>query len=215
LLSGLDAELEDWSAVQPAVSALAPAFAYDRAGVGRSGPAAGPRPSSVVADELRETLRVAGLRPPYVLVAHSFAGFHARVFAHRFPRDVAGMVLVDATPEQLLAMIPREEDEGIAAGLRFPGAAAEIRATGATLGEVSAARFPAIPLAVITNMRPESSEEWAGLRGLLYEMHDEWARQVATSVHLTTMAGHDVPRAAPDEVQSAVQWVLERSRRGR
>jgi pimeloyl-ACP methyl ester carboxylesterase len=214
-LSGLDAEFEDWAAVQPAVAALAPAFAYDRAGVGRSGPVAGPRPSSAVADELREALRVAGLRPPYVLVAHSFAGFHARVFAHRFPRDVAGMVLVDATPEQILVQIPREEDDAIAATMRFPGAAAEIRATGATLAEVLGAPFPAVPLAVITNMRPESPEEPAGVRDLLYLLHDEWARQVATGVHLTTMAGHEVPRAAPQEVADAVAWVLARARRGR
>jgi hypothetical protein len=57
-LSGLDAELTDWAAVQPRVATLgARAFAYDRAGVGRSGPHSGARPSSVVADELRS-------RPP-------------------------------------------------------------------------------------------------------------------------------------------------------
>jgi hypothetical protein len=99
--------------------------------------------------------------------------------------------------------------------MRFPGAAAEIRATGATLAEVLGAPFPAVPLAVITNMRPESPEEPAGVRDLLYLLHDEWARQVATGVHLTTMAGHEVPRAAPQEVADAVAWVLARARRGR
>ena len=34
----------------------------------------------------------------YILVAHSLGGWHARVFAHLYPQDVAGMILVDTTP---------------------------------------------------------------------------------------------------------------------
>jgi pimeloyl-ACP methyl ester carboxylesterase len=137
-LAGLDAELTDWNAVQPAVAMLgARAFAYDRAGVGRSGPHTGARPSSVVADELRAALAVAGLRPPYVLVAHSVAGFHARVFAHRFPRDVAGLVLVDASLEEKFAQLEPWVDEDIARSVRFPGAAAEVLARPQTLAECS------------------------------------------------------------------------------
>jgi pimeloyl-ACP methyl ester carboxylesterase len=213
-LSGLDAALEDWAAVQPAVAALAPAFAYDRAGVGRSGPATGPRPSSVVADELREALRVAGLRPPYVLVAHSYAGFHARVFAHRFPRDVAGLVLVEASQEAMFAGLPPWFDEFVAGTLRFPGAASEALARPQTIAEVFAAPFPDVPLAVITNLRPEG-DETPELRREVYRLNDLWLQQVRTGVHLTTRAGHQVPLAAPQEVVSAVRWVLERSRTGR
>jgi pimeloyl-ACP methyl ester carboxylesterase len=215
LLSGLDAELTDWDVVQPAVAALgARAFAYDRAGVGRSGPHTGARPSSVVADELHAALDAAGLRPPYVLVAHSVAGFHARVFAHRFARDVAGLVLVDASLEERFAYLTPEMDEEIAGGVRFPGAAAEVRARPQTLREVFAAPFPDVPLAVITNLRPEAGETPA-IKAEEFRQRDAWTRQVRTSVHLTTEAGHQVPLAAPGEVVGAVRWVLERARRGR
>ena len=34
----------------------------------------------------------AGVAPPYVLVAHSYGGLIARVFADRYPSEVAGFV---------------------------------------------------------------------------------------------------------------------------
>jgi pimeloyl-ACP methyl ester carboxylesterase len=214
-LSGLDAELTDWAAVQPRVATLgARAFAYDRAGVGRSGPHSGARPSSVVADELHSALAAAGLRPPYVLVAHSIGGFHARVFAHRFPSDVAGLVLVDASLEQKFANLQPWMDEVIAGFQRFPGAAAEALARPQTLDEVSAAPFPDVPLAVISNLQPEGEEAPAD-KAEDYQQREAWVRQVRTAVHLTTTAGHYVPLAAPGEVVDAVRWVLERARAGR
>jgi pimeloyl-ACP methyl ester carboxylesterase len=56
------------------------------------------------AHELRVLLERAGVRGPYVLVGHSFGGLIARVFAERYARDVAGMVLVDATSEDTTLM---------------------------------------------------------------------------------------------------------------
>ncbi len=37
------------------------------------------------------------LREPYVLVGHSFGGLYMQLFARRYPEEVAGLVLVDAT----------------------------------------------------------------------------------------------------------------------
>jgi pimeloyl-ACP methyl ester carboxylesterase len=52
-----------------------------------------------MADELRQGLAAAGIDPPYVLVGHSLGGVIARRFASRYPRDVAGMVLIDSSHE--------------------------------------------------------------------------------------------------------------------
>jgi pimeloyl-ACP methyl ester carboxylesterase len=49
--------------------------------------------------ELHLLLEKTGMRPPYVLVGHSYGGLLARVFAEQYPTEVAGMVLVDATHE--------------------------------------------------------------------------------------------------------------------
>lgn len=37
--------------------------------------------------------------PPYVLVGHSYGGLLVRVFAHRYPAEIAGLVLVDPATE--------------------------------------------------------------------------------------------------------------------
>jgi len=64
---------------------------YQRGGIGKSEPAPPPRDSKHVASELHTALRNAGVAPPYILVGASLGGIHARVFAHMYPADVAGL----------------------------------------------------------------------------------------------------------------------------
>ena len=58
-----------------------------------------PRTMVQEAYELHLLLDRGGEPGPYVLVGHSFAGLTMRIFAQRYPADVAGLVLVDATSE--------------------------------------------------------------------------------------------------------------------
>jgi pimeloyl-ACP methyl ester carboxylesterase len=94
----------DWGLVQPGVSRFARACSYDRAGLAWSDP--GPTPRTMLQDayELHALLRAAGVKPPYVLVGHSIGGLIARVYAEQYPREVAGMVLVDPTHEDTTLM---------------------------------------------------------------------------------------------------------------
>jgi pimeloyl-ACP methyl ester carboxylesterase len=90
-----------WVLVQPKVAAFARACWYDRAGVGWSDPPLEPRSSTTIANDLHELLKRAGVPSPYVLVGQSIGGEYARIFTARYPRDVAGLVLVDAShPDQ-------------------------------------------------------------------------------------------------------------------
>lgn len=75
---------------------------YNRAGYGRSEPGPLPRDSGREADELRALLRGAALPPPYVLVGHSLGALNLQVFAHRYPDEVAGIVLLDPPPLSFL-----------------------------------------------------------------------------------------------------------------
>ena len=115
--AALGASSLSWSLVHPRVAAITTACAYDRGGFGWSD--AGPLPRTVgrLADELRHLLDAAGIRPPYVLVGHSFGGLVARVFASRYAEKVGGMVLVDpAHPEEWLtpdAAARRQIDRGV------------------------------------------------------------------------------------------------------
>jgi pimeloyl-ACP methyl ester carboxylesterase len=74
---------------------------YDRAGVGWSDPPSSPRTSASIVSDLHEALQRAGILPPYVMAGGSVGGEYVYIYTARYPRDVAGLVLVDsATPDQ-------------------------------------------------------------------------------------------------------------------
>lgn len=52
-------------------------------------------------DNLHELIQAANIARPLVLVGHSTGGLLIRVYAHRFPKEVAGLVFVDALPDGL------------------------------------------------------------------------------------------------------------------
>jgi pimeloyl-ACP methyl ester carboxylesterase len=89
----------DWSLVQPGVSSFARVCSYDRAGLAWSDPGPTPRTMRQDAYELHTLLRAAGIKAPYVLVGHSIGGLIARVYRQQYPKEVAGIVLVDPTHE--------------------------------------------------------------------------------------------------------------------
>ncbi len=84
-----------WAWVQPEISKFTRVVAYDRAGLGWSDSCPQPRDAEHIAAELHIALQEAGIQPPYVLVAHSQGGLYAPVFAHLYPDEVAGLVLVE------------------------------------------------------------------------------------------------------------------------
>ena len=43
---------------------------------------------------------------PYILVGHSFGGINVRVFANKYPDEVAGVILVDSVPEKIFQQLP-------------------------------------------------------------------------------------------------------------
>lgn len=95
--SGMGGPALDWILVQPEVAKFTRVCSYDRAGYGWSDASPEPRTSRQIAGELKSLLDAAGEKGPFVMVGHSFGGYNVRVFAGRYPRDVAGMVLVDAS----------------------------------------------------------------------------------------------------------------------
>ena len=86
-------------------------YAFDRPGMGRSpGIVSGEadssdadpvvaRPATLLAAELAAFLTAAAIPPPYVLVPHSYGGVISREFLEMRPRDVVGMVMIDANCE--------------------------------------------------------------------------------------------------------------------
>jgi pimeloyl-ACP methyl ester carboxylesterase len=67
----------------------------------RSDPAPMPRTVEAIVADLHALLRAAEVPGPYVLVGHSLGGLMVRLYQATYPDEVAGLVLVDAFPEQL------------------------------------------------------------------------------------------------------------------
>jgi len=88
-----------WKPIIPDISKVTQVLVYDRAGLGKSTKSPNPRTSNHMVAELKELLTNLDIDPPYILVGHSFGGVNVRIFAEQYPQDVAGMVLVDSTPE--------------------------------------------------------------------------------------------------------------------
>jgi pimeloyl-ACP methyl ester carboxylesterase len=201
-----------WAKVYPALAAEDTVFAYNRAGYGRSAEVLAPRDGSHVIEELRATLRQLGLRPPFVLVGHSLGGLYAQLYARRYNREVAGLVLVDSThPRQF---------EGDGDPSRWPAwlraafhallpaaGEAEFAQIGATGAEVLALPPPAgIPIVILL---PDEAIDMTSPRALDADRKcQDMARLNAGAEIMVVHAGHGIPLDNPEAVVAAVQHVV-------
>jgi len=93
--AGIAATNLNWFHIQETVSQFSATASYDRSGLGWSSPPQSARTPGNLAAELHELLLEAGLKPPFVLVGHSFGGLVMRRYALLYPEEVIGVVLVD------------------------------------------------------------------------------------------------------------------------
>lgn len=117
--AGLPGSSLSWCYVQPEIAKFARTCSYDRAGLGWSEPGPTPRSSEQIVEELHALLANAGIRPPYVLVGHSFGGLTVRLYASKYPDEVLGMVLVDPIHPEEWESMARSQEKQIEAGMRL------------------------------------------------------------------------------------------------
>lgn len=110
--SGLGLGASVWQQIQADVALQTRSCTYDRAGRGRSGPAAFPHPLPQMAEELHELLDRAAQVGPFVFVGNAMGAGPVRWFSIQHPEQVAGMVLIDPATapaiEAALAAAPAE-----------------------------------------------------------------------------------------------------------
>ena len=118
LQPGAGAMSSDLAWITPAVAQDTRVCVYDRAGRGWSDPADAPQDAARIATDLHTLLQRAGVTGPYVLAGHSFGGLYSLTFAHRYPEEVAGMVLIDSTaPASAASVSASPTDETDSSGL--------------------------------------------------------------------------------------------------
>ena len=100
-----------WAVVQPRIAKFTRACSYDRAGAGFSEPGPMPRTAERIATELHTALKNGRILGPYVLVGSAFGGDHVRAFADLFPKDVAGLVMVDGDASDVDTAENRKSDD--------------------------------------------------------------------------------------------------------
>src|SRR3954467_12543941 len=108
--------------IAPDVARTTTVVVYDRAGHGRSD--AEPARGADAARDLHVLLQRAHVPRPYVLAGHSLGGMFALSYAHRYPAEVGGIVLLDsmhprehnafAGMDPVLALVPTLARTGLA-----------------------------------------------------------------------------------------------------
>lgn len=95
-----------WGWISPAIASDTRVCVYDRAGRGWSDPASLPQDGVAVATDLHNLLDRAQVPGPFLLVGHSSGAQYVRIFAGRYPEQVAGMVLLDGQPAEAFDGLP-------------------------------------------------------------------------------------------------------------
>jgi pimeloyl-ACP methyl ester carboxylesterase len=126
--------------------------------------------------DLHALLRAAGVPGSYVFAGHSLGGLFVRLYASTYPRDVLGLVLVDAysekletllTPERWAALVRLNTRFGTDTVMPIPGYG-DLETLGYgkdnSVMRHAAATTPLgpMPLAVLAHARPFDVPEWNG-----------------------------------------------------
>lgn len=106
LEAGLGGTGAGWALISAAIAHDTTVCVYDRAGRGWSDVASGRQDGVAVATDLHELLERGRVPAPYVLVGHSTGAQYVRIFAGRYPEQVAGMVLLDGQPAEAFEGLP-------------------------------------------------------------------------------------------------------------
>lgn len=222
--SGLGEDVATWNEVAPQISRFARVFAYDRPGLGKSDPSPHPRTVQQMAAELHSLLHTAKVPPPYTLVGHSLGGTIVQVFAHLYPTEVAGLVLVDPENGRLDEMLRSRMTAGDWAARQkavddaMPKMPASVRAemiayqeSGKALDE--AIPLPDVPVTLLTGTK--KNPEFPGNpleQDLKRELHDALLAKIPGGKHvLVPNSRHYIQNDAPSLVIEAVRDMVSRS----
>jgi pimeloyl-ACP methyl ester carboxylesterase len=214
--------------------------AYDRPGTvaavndsvrqSRSDPVPMPRTAPDVVADLHALLRTAGVPAPYVLAGHSLGGLFVRLYTSTYPRDVVGLVLIDAysemletllTPERWAALVRLNVRSGSDTIKPIPGYG-DLETIGYGKNNAVMRRAAAttpldpMPLAVLAHARPfDLPKETEGfssdaLESVMRAANEKLATLVPNARFFVAKdSGHDIHQDQPELVIEGIRQVVE------
>lgn len=210
--AGLGGSIEWWAKVFPEVSQRHTAFAYSRAGLGRSAETDAPHDGATVVEALRRVLKEKNVEPPWVLVGHSLGGLYMQWFARRYPDEVAALVLVDSThPEQLqgdgaVELWPAEAKKALESAPKTTRAEFEaLDETGRAVLALPPYRGRVIVLSAEQPMKDSSTITARDSNQKRVDLMSRYPN--ATQVWVDS--GHGIPLEKPEAVIDAVRAAME------
>jgi pimeloyl-ACP methyl ester carboxylesterase len=216
--SGLGGGYSDWAQVQPEIAKLTRTFSYDRAGLGGSDKSKLQRTTLNQVKELHGLLENSKVKGPYIIVAHSIGGLNARLFADSYPKEVAGIVFVDSSHEEMFNIFKSKAPEGYEAmKAQFSSPEGNFEDILKSTDQVREVRkndaLRNIPIIVLSadksamGIQDPIINEWPKLQADLATLSDN-------SKHLTIknashMIQNDNPQAVIDAIKDLIETVKE------
>jgi len=225
-------------AVLAGVAKFTRVCAYDRPGTftylppngkidfSRSTPVQQPTTAASDVSDLHRLLSRANIPGPYVLVAHSAGGLIAQLYASRYSRSVAGMVLVDAFPPVISQLLGSSWPAYLSILNAVPPGLERYKALeylnfGASFRQVlGACPLPRMPLIVLSHspnhpfVLPPSAPP-----GLSKKLETAWAKgqdYLASlephSVHIIANTDHYIQTEDPQLVIQSIRTVVDDAR---
>lgn len=217
-----------WKKIEPEIAKFAKVVSYDRPGYLQSAPCSKPGDADRVAKELKEALTKANIQPPYILTGWSLGGAFVRVFAGLYPKDVAGILLIDPTPEEFYDRAFKEYPEimkddsaymhEILASNRI-GERDEMKVFDTSINQAKLSdtlhSTPTI-LLIADRSKPDNQNPSPGedpVNKIWIEELQKWAvKQRQLSYEIVASSGHHIANDRPDAVLKALHTLIAKEK---
>ena len=254
LAGGLRASADDWDVSDKSkptvfneVGKFTRVCACDRPGTpvgekpSRSDPVPQPTTAKDAVADLHALLSAAGEAGPYVLVGHSYGGLIVRLYASTYPKEVSGLVLIDALSEGLqdaetreqwamqrtliegdvresVAVYPALERIDVDRSLRQIRAAPPLRSIPLVVLSADRPWGPQVPPMIAAGKLPADIPRDFGYvtDAAQKKAQERLAKLVPNEKHVTnTNSGHEIHKEQPQLVINAIREVVEAVRSGK
>ncbi|AKL85065.1 alpha/beta fold hydrolase [Bacillus atrophaeus] len=216
--AGYGTSSETWNPLLANIDEELGIFTYDRAGLGKSGRSAHSRTADRMVKELKALLHRAGVKPPYLVVSHSYGAIISRLWASQNRRDIIGMVLLDPASEDqennVLPFMPEDMQAAYYRQFILEGSHAEFLTS---LRQIKKQQIHLGDMPLLILSSGERNER-------LKKAHKEWQKLHSSILSLSNQSGwiqaenssHDIHHDEPHIVHLALYdvWCAARQQMG-